>query len=181
MAARNLVVLGVTLTGAMQLVFLATGFDRGVAYTAVQVIAVVSTAFALWGFWAMPRRGALAAIAGGMAGNVLARALTLALGLSRLPVWMNVLMLVGYALATWHAARWTDAKGEGEARASGLRLAFGLLAVVYFLALVKGVSGGRWTAIAGLALGAVGFALAAPNVEAPAAAPPAAPAPPLAE
>ena len=144
---RSLAVFGLLLVAAMQLIFLATGGDRPAPYREIQALSIAATATIAWGAW----RGHHLAMAAGSALDLLARLLQPLLGLTRLPLWANALLALGWALACLQSARRRDP-------AAGLWI----LGAAHFLAATISLS--RLTAAAALTIGAAGCFLAAANV-----------------
>lgn len=157
---RSLATFGLSLSAAMQAIFFLTGLGRGGLYLAVQLVAVLFSGTAAWGVAAGGRAGAWA-LGAGLAGNAVVRAVSMAAGLSRLPTWVNVWILVAYAaaglFALLHAAR--PARSLAPVRGAAWALGFG-----WFVAAGNAMSGGRLWALLALMLGSVGFLLAAPNL-----------------
>lgn len=144
---RSLAALGFLLLVAMQILFVATGGDRPFPYTEVQVLSILGSLALVAGVL----MGEELPLAGGFAVNALGRVAQIALGLSRLPLILNLALAVGWIWATVAAARGQSARGA-----------------LWFLGAAHAVSMlwalGRFSASIGLALGATGLFLAAPHV-----------------
>jgi hypothetical protein len=164
---RRVAALGMALAALMQLVFLLGGTDRGAAYEALQAVGLAAALAACWGVGALPARAGLGAFAVGMAGGALVRVLGVALSLSRVPLPVNLLLAAGYLVAMAGAILWAREPDRGARHARTVRGGAALVALGYFAATLNSFGGGRLAGIVGLALGAVGFALAAPFVHAP--------------
>lgn len=148
-AMRNLAVLGIALVAIMQLVFALTSGDRPFPYREVQVVSIVGTLVLAWGV----ARGRTGAMVAGAAVDLVTRVLQPLLGLTRLPLWLNLLFSLGWAWMVLDA-------GRGRAPRAGLWV----LGLGHALAMLT--AGARMTAFLALGLGAIGFFLAAPNVAA---------------
>lgn len=158
---RTLAVGGLALTALMQVVFLATGSDRPFPYREIQGLAIAGSLAAAFGVSRLDAASGRAWLAIGMGVNALMRLAQIAMGLSRLPLVLNLALLAGYAAATAIAILWNVGSAP-SAQPPRMRLAMWLLAGAYFLSLLTALS--RLAASFGLALGAAGFALAAPNL-----------------
>lgn len=156
---RQAVVAGLGLVALMQLVFLLTAGDRPTPYAEVQALSLVATLAAAYGASRLGERPGMTIMAAGLGVNALMRVVQFVFGLSRLPMLVGLAFLAGFALASFLCATWSSAP---EAQARRLRFAFWLLALAHFVAMLVALS--RFNAALGLALGAAGFALAAPNV-----------------
>lgn len=156
---RSLAALGLALTALMQVVFFLTAGDRPFPYAEIQILAVLASAAAAFGAW----RGEAGVgwLAAGLGVNALARFAQIAMGLSRLPLTLNLALLAGYTGGALFAALWARRPAE-PAHAARTRAALWLLAAAYFLSTLTALS--RLTAAFALAVGAAGMALAAPNV-----------------
>lgn len=144
---RKLAALGFVLVALMQLIFLLTGNDRPFPYKEVQVISIAGTLAIAWGAWKEHDM----AMAGGFAANLFTRILQPLLGLTRLPLWSTAILAVG----------WTWALAE-SARGRNPKIGVWILGIAHFLSMLTAFS--RFWAALGLALGAVGLFLAAPNL-----------------
>lgn len=149
---RWLAATGLVLTALMQGIFLLTGTARGPLYLALQGVGLVGSLAAAWGLLRGPR----ALVAAGLGANAVTRALHVVLGLTRLPLWLNALLFVGYL---------GGALGAGLSRPRLLRLGLWLAFIGYAVSAMSALSGGRLEALVALTLGAVGMSLAAPNAE----------------
>lgn len=161
---RLLAAAGLALTATMQVIFAATAGDRPFPYLEIQILAVLASLAAAWGLWRQATPAGRTWLAVGLGVNALMRFAQIAMGLSRLPLLINLALLAGYVLAAIAAAQWA----RGSALAPGrLTVALWLLAGAYFLSLLFAIS--RMTAAIALALGTAGMALAAPNLDGKAA------------
>src|SRR5688572_24277777 len=122
----------------MNVVFLATGADRGPLYAGLQAVGVASAALALAG--SLRSRPAL--IAGGFGGMLLGRALQLVLDQSRLPAWLQVGIAMGYAAGAAYAAWWAAQPARAEPAARGFRAAAWALMALHFAGSIAALSGG---------------------------------------
>lgn len=167
MVAHRLVALGFCLLTGMHGVFLGGAGDRPVPYAAVQGVGVILSAVGAYGAWRLRDRTGLALLAVSAWGLGAERALMMAVGYSRLAVPVNLAMTVGFAVAALALTFWAanPARSPG-ARADVARLGLAIAGLAFFVGMVNAVSGGRWSAIFGMALGTIGLALAAPNLEA---------------
>lgn len=144
---RVLAAFGFVLVALMQLVFLVTAGDRPFPYREVQVVSLLGTVALVWGAWSA--RDVL--LTAGLAVNLFTRVLQPILGVTRLPVWITAILVVGWIWALARSAR-------GRSPKAGLWL----LGLGHFVAALTAFS--RLTALLALSLGAVGFFLAATGV-----------------
>lgn len=165
--AHRLAAIGMALTGVMQSTFLATSFDRPAGYAALQVAALFGSVAAAVGLWRFERRAGIAALGAGLLVQGAVRAIMLAAGYSRLAAVINLAMVAGFAIAGAVALLWATRPSKApDARAAGVRAGLSLVGLAYFAGMVSAVSGGRLSALLAMAVGTIGWALAAPNVEA---------------
>lgn len=156
----GLAAVGMGLTAAMQAIFFATGAERGPIYMVVQALVTVASLAAVVGLARRPPSAAL--LAAGLAGNAALRLLQTLTELSRLPLWVNLLLFAGYALAAVGAATWAARTQADPLRWA--RLGMWLVGVGYFVAIFDALGGGRLPAVLALLLGCIGTLLVAPNL-----------------
>ncbi|HUR68472.1 MAG TPA: hypothetical protein VM370_04440 [Candidatus Thermoplasmatota archaeon] len=149
---RTAAATGFALVTLMFVVFFLTAAGRPFPYREVQVVATLGAVALVVG----AMQGSASMLAAGFGVNVLTRATQIAMGLSRLPLALNVALAAGWIWACVQAARGGSVKG-----------ALWFLAFVHVASLVTALS--RFEASVGLALGAAGLFLAAPNMGAEAA------------
>lgn len=131
----------------MQGIFWWHGAGRDFPYREVQAFAVGASVLAIFGVVG----GRPVLFAWGLGLNAFLRLLQPVLGITRLPLWLNVLMIVGWLVACVRVARREDA--QVGLWVLGAAHVFAMLWVLS--ALVPAVA---------LLLGAVGFLVAAPHV-----------------
>lgn len=147
---RRLAAFGFLLVTAMQVIFFATGGDRPFPYREVQALSILGTLAMAWG----ALRGEMLPLALGAGVNLLARVLQPLLGLTRLPLWANALLSLGWAWMLLDASR-----------GSAARAGAWLLGAAHFLAALTATA--RLLSVFALCLGAVGLLLAAPSLREP--------------
>lgn len=146
---RGLAVFGLILVALMQIVFFVTGGDRAFPYREVQAVSFIATLAMVWG----TMRGVPTALAVGAGVNLVMRVLQPVLGLTRLPLWTNALLALGWAWILADAAR-------GRAPKAGLYV----LGAAHFVSAL--VAESRLSAFLALCMGAIGLLLAAPSLTA---------------
>jgi hypothetical protein len=147
MQPRDLARFGFGLLAAANVVFFLAGFARGPVYLTLQ-LASVGLSMLAWRLDPGPLAGAL----GGLAA---VRLLTVALDLSKLPLWLNVALFacaVAGAMAAG-ARRWALLRASAWAMATG-----------YFVAMGASVAGGNLGSTFGLLLATFAWSFVAPNV-----------------
>lgn len=144
---RRLATVGLVLVALMQGYFFVTGSDRPFPYREVQLVSVVATLAMAFS----ASRGPMLAFAVGAGVNFVTRVLQPILGLTRLALWANVLLALGWGVACAQAAR-------GRSPALGLWI----LAIGHALSMLTAF--GRMGSAVALGVGAIGLFLAAPHV-----------------
>lgn len=162
---------GMGLVAASFAAFLARSLASPSAWALVPVLGLASSAVAAVALWRLPERRAMAALAGGLGGLAAIRLALLVVpgggaGLS------DALLLAGLAIACAAAARAALEPARNATR--GLRWGLALAGVGYFAKMVGAVDAGDLGSVLAYLVATVGFSLAAPHVEAPPAARPAA-------
>lgn len=144
---RKLAAIGFALMAAMQLIFLLTGADRSFPYREVQLVSLAGTLLLVWG----AARHNDVALAVGFGVNLFTRILQPILGITRLSLWLNVVLSVAWTWAFADALR-------GRAPKAGLWI----LGFAHFVAALTAIS--RLASFLALCLGAIGCFLAATGV-----------------
>ncbi|MEA3199088.1 MAG: hypothetical protein QOE90_516 [Thermoplasmata archaeon] len=147
------------MVAAMQVVFVATGGDRGALYVGVNALGVGAALVMVAGAWRFPSPTGLAMLGGGLVAQATLRALNVALDLTRLPLWDSALVFAGWTLAAGGALAWSVAPERPRA---GLGAGLFLAGAGYFAALMVTLASGRISAILALLAGTLGLLLAAP-------------------
>lgn len=164
---RQLAAFGMGLAACMQLLFAILGAGRGGFYVALQLVGLAGFAALAWGLAKPDAREGLAAMGVGFVLALAGRAASAGLGFSRLPLALNVALVLALALGAYAALMWTVRPQEAASYARGVRGALALLGVGFFVAAFAALGAGSFGPMLALTLGSVGFLLAAPNVEAP--------------
>lgn len=144
---RRLAATGFVLVAIAQVMFLIMGGDRPAPYREVQAVSILATLAIVAGLGT--QRAPL--IVGGLAANALMRLLQPILGLTRLPITLNLLLLVGWILAAERVFRGRDP-----------RAGLWILAIAHAISMLFAI--GRLGAAVALALAGIGLFLAAPNM-----------------
>ncbi len=154
------------LTALMQLIFLLGGAARGPVYIILNGVALVASLIAAGGFAFSHRRDGPMAISVGFAVNAIVRVAMVLTMLSRLPVWLNLFLTVGYFWVAVAAGLWAARPAEAVARVKQVRVGCYLLGAAYFLSLGRALGGGSIPAMLALTIGSLGFLFLAPLVAA---------------
>lgn len=170
MEAPRLDVVGLAFVAAMHALFALLAADHGPLDMVLAVLGLAGILAAAWGLATAPRRAGLIALATGLGLLATVRGTHLGLDVATAPTLVSAnggLLTLALASAALSAGRWAWRPHDAETRSTTLRAAFALAAATTTLDMMMSLSSGDLGFTFGLLLGAVGYALAAPNVAPP--------------